>query len=385
MVSPLPGKELGTTGVERELAKLFGESLFGPWPELGQLRITAPPPRRRRRRTWLLVALVAVVATVLGMNAVIQPGLARRRADERAHFAKELRRFLKDGDLERVSRFISLVRGKQQDGPAAAELDLIVRAEAAAYRYRDADPERLRRIEPELATAFEPDASPDRLIAGLTVLSREERAAHMPELERLRSTMNDESEPFYLLATALALRGDVSAARQAWEESARLGPAWLAHRFAQAEFERHHGGTEAAAKIAGRMIKVDPQSAWSRLAITTFGSKPEADVSGSEAGRGAQSPVPVEVYCARLLEGIDAARKGELRRAQRRVQEAVDAVHAQAPFVLDAFDWLIAAHSETLARELTALPSWPVDSAVARAKAQRLANTPRPEKAEHRP
>ncbi|MBN1612542.1 MAG: hypothetical protein JW940_38285 [Polyangiaceae bacterium] len=385
MVSPPPGSERGTRGVERELAKLFGESLFGPWPELGQLPAAAPAPRRGRRWGWLVVTLVVALGIVLGTNAVIRPGLARRSSDERAHYAKELRRFLKDGDLERVSRFIDLVRGEPADRPAAAELDLIVRAEAAVYRYRDADPERLRRIEPELGAAFESGASPDRLIAGLTVLSREERAAHVTELERLQGELNKESEPFYLLATALEQRADVSGARRAWEASARLGPAWLGHRFEQAEFERRHGDPQGAARIAGRMVEVDPQSAWSELALATFGGKPGADVHGSEAGRGAQSPAPVEVFYARLLEGVDAANKGELRRAQRCLGEAVDAVHGQKPFVLDAFDWLVAAHSETLARELTASPAWPVGSAVARAKVRRLADAPRAQKAEHRP
>jgi tetratricopeptide (TPR) repeat protein len=385
MVSPPPGSDLGTRGVERELSKLFGESLFGPWPELGQLPVASPPARRRRRRTWLAIALVAALATVFGINAVIRPGLARRSLDERAHFAQELRRFLRDGDLERVSRYITLVRGGQQARPAAAHLDLVLRAEAAAYRYRDADPERLRRIEPELATAFDPNASPDRLIAALTVLSREERAARLPELERLRGKMDRDSEPFYLLATALEQRGDVSAARRAWEASARLGPAWLAHRFEQAEFERRQGDAAAAANIARRMLEVDPQSAWSRLAIDAFGSKPDAQVPASEAGRGAQSPAPVEVFYERLLEGVDAAHKGELRQAQRSLQEAVDAVHGQAPFVLDAFDWLVAAHSQALARELTASPAWPLDSPIARGKAKRLADAPSAEKAKRRP
>jgi tetratricopeptide (TPR) repeat protein len=389
MVSPPPGSELGTRGVERELAKLFGESLFGPWPELGQLPVRAPPPRRGRRRTWLVIALVAALATVFGINAVIRPGLARRSLDERAHFAQDLRRFLKDGDLERVSRYIPLVRGGQEARPAAAHLDLVVRAEAAAYRYRDADPERLRRIEPELATAFDPNASPDRLIAFLTVLSREERAARLPELERLRDKINDkmdrDSEPFYLLATALEQRGDVSAARRAWEASARLGPAWLVHRFEQADFERQQGDAATAANIARRMLEVDPQSAWSRLAIDAFGGKPDALASAHEAGRGAQTPAPVEVFYERLLEGVDAAQKGDLRQAQRSLQEAVDAVHGQAPFVLDAFDWLVAEHSQVLARELTASPAWPLDSPVARAKAKRLADAPFAEKAKRRP
>jgi tetratricopeptide (TPR) repeat protein len=385
MVSPPPGSDLGTRGVERELATLFGESLFGPWPELGALPATAPPPRRRRRRTWLVVALVALLGIVLGINAVIRPGLARRSSDERARYAGELGTFLRDGDLERVSHFIDLVRGEQKERPRASELDLIVRAEAAAYRYLDADPARLYRILPELGSAFQPNASSDRVIAALTVLSREERAEHVTALEQLRGKLDKDSELFYLLATALEQRGDVPAARRAWEESARLGPAWLGHRFEQADFEWRQGGTEAAAKLARRMVQVDPQSAWSALAMATFGGKPGPEVSGTEAGRGAQSPAPVEVYYARLVDGADAAKKGELRRAQRCLKDAVEAIHGQEPFVLDAFDWLIAVRSEALARELTASTAWPVGSAVARAKVRRWADAPPAGKAGRRP
>jgi tetratricopeptide (TPR) repeat protein len=385
MVSTPPGSELGTKGVERELAKLFGESLFGPWPELGQPPVTAPPPRRRLRWRRLLFTLVAALATALAIRTVIRPGLARRSSDEQARFARELTTFLKDGDLERVSRFITLVGGKGKLDPADPYLDLLVHAEAAAYRYRDADPERLRRIQPQLQAAFEPGATPDRLVAGLTVLSREERAARLPELERLRDKMAQRSDYYYLLATALEQRGDIAAARQAWQESARLGPAWLAHRFEQAEFERRQGNKEAAARIARRILEIDPQSAWSRLASNAFGVSTTGEVSGTEAGRGPLTPPAVQIFHARLLDGIAAARKGELANAQRCLTDAVQAVHGQAPFLLDAFDWLVAAQSEALARELTALPAWPLGSEVARAKMKRLTEAPPSVKARHSP
>lgn len=368
--------ELGTRGVERELAKLFGESLFGPWPELTQLSVTAPPPRRRRRWVWLVVSLVVLLATALGISAIIRPGLARRTSDERAHLAQDLRIFLRDGDLERVSRFIALVRQQRDSGQDNAHRELLVRADAAAYRYLDADPERLRRIQPGLAAAFEPNAAPDLVVAGFTVLSREERKAHIPRLERLRDQLSRESEVYYLLATALEQRGDITAARQAWEESARLGPAWLAHRFEQAEFERRQGNQRAAVKIVRRMVGVDPQSAWSRLATRAFGVSPDETPSQDEAGHGPQSAPPVEVFYARLLQSVAAAEKDELGQARRYLTEAAEAVHGQAPFLLDAFDWLVTAGSEALARELTALPAWPSRSETARTKARRLAEAP---------
>ena len=246
----------------------------------------------------------------------------------------------------------------------------MIRAEAAIYRYSDADPARLARIRPFLASSSE-NASPERLLASLTVLSREERAERFTWLVGLRAPLHRDPEYFYLLATAQAARGDLRAAREAWQRSAELGPAWLSHRFEQAEFERRHGDEAVARRIAGNLLRADPESTWSRLAASEFQVRAAPLASTGEGSRVPRVPPPVQVYRGELLAALRAARGDDLGAAKRHLAAALAAVHDEAPFVLDAFDWFLAADLTPLAEELTRQPAWPRDSEMARRKTAR--------------
>jgi hypothetical protein len=357
----------------RQLSRLFGESVLGAWPELDQKLGSLPPSVRRRRRwgrsVWVALAMLGVAAALAWPK---RPGLNRGNSGQRGDYAQDLAAFIGDGELERASEYVALLRGESGAlDPGDPNLDQVIRAEAAIYRYLDADPARLARIRPWLASS-PANASPERLIASLAVLSREERADKRPWLVGLRTALHGDPEFHYLLATAETARGDLQAAREAWQRSAELGPAWLGHRFEQAEFERGRGDETAARKIVGQMLRVDPDSAWSRLAASELGVQVAPIASNSDGGRVPRGPSPVEVYHDELLGALHATLASDLPAARRHVGAALAAVHGEAPFVLDAFDWLLDAELVALAQELTRLPAWPQDSEVACRKTLRL-------------
>lgn len=373
--------------VRQQVAQLFGESLFGAWPELE--RNLLKPRRRRRWRPWFYrIIFVGVLAFGFwGGQRLLQPGLQRQVDDQRGNFATELQSFLSDGDLTRAAQFLPLVRdGEASAAPLAKKptdhpgidpkdphLDLIVGAEATLFRYFDADPERLRRIRPHLEGVG--SSSPLRLIARFTILSREERAERLTEIEQLRNDQPNRNELEYLTATALEFRKEEKAAREAWERSERLGPAWLGHRFEQAWFELHQEQQTAAQKVARQILRVDPDSRWSQLAISTF--ELQNDARGQSVRGDAAAPVvaPVQIHFEKLLQSIAAGRRGDWTLAKEAVAAAAAAARDQPPFLYDAFDWLIAEKLPALARELTLLSAWPSDSPLAAAKLARLPAT----------
>jgi hypothetical protein len=373
--------------VQRQLARLFGESLFGAWPELAA---SAPMLRHRRRsfaRIWGLLGALLLVAAAWGLHALLQPGLTRQVADHRANYAQQLQTFINDGDFERAAQFLPLVVANSRvsvSGSAEApdqgnlepndeHLDLIVGTQAALYRYFDADPGRLRSIHRFLEDSGQ--ASPTRLIASFTVLSRQERAARLAELERLRNDLPNNNQLEYLLASAFSYRNDVKAARQAWENSANLGPAWLCHRFEQAYFELHQANQPAAQKLASQIVRVDPDSAWAKLSITTFELPRDAATQSVRGDAAAPVVAPVEIFFEKLQQSSQAMRRDNPGLAQQSLVAASAAIHHQAPFLFDAFDWLLADKQFELARMLTRLPEWPNEDKIAAAKLERLSAT----------
>lgn len=356
--------------IENQLAILFGQSLFGTWPELGPSLQSHNKAIRKSR--WLVRtgALVAVIGIVLLGRALVQPGMERVSNDDRAHYAEQLSAFVADGDWEHSAPLLDRVRGESNALDALdVHRDVLVHAEAALYRYFDADPRRLDRIRAHIQSNTQESLSVSRRLASLTVLSREERAAHLPELERLRTELPRDTELLYLLATAHESRGETEAAREAFNRSASLGPTWAGQRFEQALFERHQGKSEAATKVALQLIHANSDSSWSPLAAAIFNAQSEP--IGADAA--VAMPSPVQVFNAKLLQATAAFRNHSAGEAQQTLKAAVATVNGQAPFLLDAFDDLLQDQAIELARALTLEPMWPRNSAVAAAKQERLA------------
>jgi hypothetical protein len=356
--------------VESQLTILFGQSLFGNWPELGpSLR---PRHRALRKSGWLVRVgiLVGLVGIILLGRALVQPGMERVSSGDRAHYAEQLGAFVADGDWEHTAPLVDRVRGENDTLDALdVHRDVLVHAEAALYRYFDADPRRLDRIRSHIQRSTQEPLSVPRRLASLAVLSREERAAHLPELERLRTELPRDTELLYLIATAHASRGETEAAREAFNRSASLGPTWVSQRFEQALFEQRQGKPEAATKVAVQLIHSNADSSWSPLAAAVFNAQSEP--VGADAA--VAMPSPVQLFNAKLLQAAAAFRNHAASEAQQNLKAAVAAVNAQAPFLLDAFDDLLQEKATDLARALTQEPRWPRDSAVAAAKQERLA------------
>jgi hypothetical protein len=356
--------------VERQLAILFGQSLFGTWSDLSF------SVRRRdraiRKSGWLVrtVAFVAVIGIVLLGWALVQPGMERVSSDDRAHYAEQLGAFVADGDWEHSAPLVDRVRGENKFLDALdVHRDLLVHAEVALYRYFDADPKRLDGIRPHIQGNTEALLSAPRRLASFAVLSREERAAHLPAMERMRSELPRDTELLYLIATAHEFRGETEAAREAYNRSAGLGPTWVSQRFEQALFERHQGKAEAASKVAIQLIHANSDSSWSPLAAAIFNIHSEP--LGADAA--VAMPSPVQIFHAKLLQAVAVWKNHSENEARQYLTAAVTAVNAQEPFLLDAFDYLLQEQATVLARTLTLQPTWPRDSAIAAAKQERLA------------
>ncbi len=377
---PTVAADRGDSGFDRQLASLFGESVFGPWLDPGQYLGATRTTRRHGAPFRRLALLTLVLCVGAAAGWIVRAGLSRRTVEDREHVARNLASFLKEGELDRAAQFLTLLRGANAPlDPHDAHLDLMIRAEAALYRYQDADPERLARIRPYLSSVATAPASGQRILASLAVASRQERAARLALLESMRPAFDRDPEFHYLLATALEYQGDVKAARQAWDRGFELGPLWLAHRYEQAWFEARQGKAEAVSKLVGRLVLVAPESAWTGLASEQFAGARVAKPDIAPAAASAHPTPAVALYHQNLALAQAQVRAGDPIAGRRSLGQAIAAVNGQAPFVLDAFDWLVEAKAMGLARDLTAFETWPRHSELADARVARLAEP------EHRP
>ena len=365
------------SGFDRQLARLFGESLFGPWLDPGQYLDATRTTRRHGTPFRRLALLFSILCVGAATGWIVRAGLVRRTGEARTQVAHSLAAFLREGELDRAAQFLALLRGPNATlDPHDPHLDLIVRGEAALYRYQDADPARLGRIKPYLSSAATGSTSAQRILASLAVASRGERAARLAELETIRAACDRDPEFHYLLATALEHLGDVKAARQAWDRSSELGPLWLAHRYEQAWFEARQNRHEAVNKLVSSLVRVAPDSAWARLASERFGSAPAPDVAGTAPSA---HPAPaVALFHQNFASALARALGGDLVAARRSLGQTMTAINDQAPFVLDAFDWLVESKATRLANDLTAFEAWPRRSDLAAARLRRLSEPDSP-------
>jgi hypothetical protein len=350
--------------LDQQLARLYGESLFGPW--LDPAQYMAAGRRQRKPGAWgKRLAIVLLSALVLiGGVWVTRRGFSRQAAQDRAQVAKDVAAFLSEGELERLAQFLAILSPPgERLLPSDSYLDLIVQAEAVLYRYHDASRARLARIEPYLSVER---SAPKRLLARLTVASNAERLASYETLKSLQSDFAKEPELWTLMASVEAGR-DVRAARASWERSADLGPLWLPHRYLQCAFEARHRNLEAVARLGRHMAKVAPDAAWTRLALELArGSGTDTPAPERQAPAVAQYYEQLALVLERLPTG---GSPGARRQALGRAMAAVD---SGGPFILDAFDRLMDANAKELATELTAFEAWPRSNPVAQADLRRL-------------
>jgi hypothetical protein len=352
--------------VNRQLTRLFGESLFGG--RLDPLESMAATQGERRHGHWgrrlgivVLLAVVAATGTWLYRRS-----LARSAEHERAQAAKEVAAFLADGELDRLAQYLDIVLPPGQPLLASDPyLDLIVSAQAALYRYQDAAPARLARIAPYLTSN---SGKPSRLLAQLTVASLPERAESYDALASLRPSFAKDPEYHTLMATMLEQRGDAKAARDSWERSYQAGPLWLPHRFQQCAFEARQRNAVAVARITRHMAEVAPESAWTRMAHQQFARMPSAPAGTTEP----KPPSPVAQHYDELAAVFSSLATHNLASARPALGRALAAVNNQAPFVLDAFVALLATQAQDLAVEMSSYEAWPRSDRWAQAKLAEL-------------
>lgn len=360
---PSESRDSGTKPTaDRQLARLFGESLFGAW--LDPVELLASGHRERKRGRWgkrLGILLLAVLLATAGVW-VTRHGLGRRAEQERAQVAKDVAAFLAEGELDRLAQFLALLSPPGQPLSASDPyLDLIVSAEAALYRYRDAAPARLARILPFLA-------APGRLLPRLTVGARAERAAAYDQLTPLLGAHARDPEYRTLMATAEEQRRDIPSARQSWERSLEAGPLWLPHRYQQAAFEARHRHADHLGRITQHLVRVAPESPWTRLALKQFGGTPPP-LPATAAPR---PPSAVAQHHEQLGLVFASLAAGDPRSARQALERALAVVNNQPSFVLDAFDQLVEARARELALEMATFEAWPRGDRLAHAKIDEL-------------
>ncbi len=368
---PAPAPSAPTAGSDQSLApqlgRLYGETLFGAWQD--PLASIEASRRSRKRGRWAMrMGIVLLLASVAAAGTWLYGrGLARRTEQDRAQVAKDVATFLHDGELDRLAQYVAILQPPTE--PLDAQnpyLDLIVSSEAALYRYQDAAPERVARIAAHVASD---SATPARVLARLTLLSEPERAQAWDRLASLGPSLDKNPEYHTVLATVLEQRGDLKAARAAWERSAQAGPLWLPHRYLQCAFEARQGNAQAVTRVAEQMAKVAPESAWTRLALRHF-----AKTTPAPAGPSApEQPSAVGRYRDELAQVLPNLASRNLAAARPALGRALAAVQGQPPFVLDAFAMLAAAKASDLAIEMTSYEVWPRDNGWARTKAVEVA------------
>lgn len=353
-----------------QLGRLYGETLFGAWQD--PLASIEASRRSRKRGRWAMrMGIVLLLASVTAAGTWLYGrGLARRTEQDRAQIAKDVGTFLHDGELDRLAQYVAILQPPTEPLDAEAPyLDLIVSSEAALFRYQDAAPERVARIAAHIASD---SATPARILARLTLLSEPERAQAWDRLASQGPSLDKNPEYHTVLATVLEQRGDLKAARAAWERSAQAGPLWLPHRYLQCAFEARQGNAQAVARVAEQMAKVAPESAWTRMALRHF-----AKTTPAPAGMSApQQPSAVGRYHDELAQVLPNLASRNLAAARPALGRALAAVQGQPPFVLDAFAMLAAAKANDLAMEMTSYEVWPRDNSWGRTKALEIAAAP---------
>jgi hypothetical protein len=353
------------SSLDRQLARLFGESLFGPWLDPSEWMPLSG--RARKPGAWIRRIAIAFLAVVVvaGGAWLAGYGFYRHEAQERARVAKDVAAFLAEGELERLAQFLAILSPATDQLQATDPyLDLIVQAEAALYRYHDASPARLERVSRFLAAD---DGFPRRFVARMTVASLAERSAAYPRLSKLPSSLAADPEIWALLASVEEGR-NVVAARRSWERAFEAGPLWLPHRYQQCLFEARQGRTDRVARLVNHMVKVDPDSPWTHLAQSLRARSPVSAL-------GATAPA-VAQHHQQLALVFEGAHPGEVSAARRQaLGRALDAVQGGAPFVLDVFDRLMAVHAKDLAAEMTSYEAWPRDNPFAQARLEGLSVT----------
>jgi hypothetical protein len=347
--------------VDKQLARLYGESVFGPW--LDPTQTMAAGNQQRKRGSWgkrVAILLLAALVTVAGVW-ITRRGFSRQAEQDRAQVARDVAAFLAEGELERLSQFLSLLSPPVERLQATDPyLDLIVQAEAALYRYHDASPARLARIEPFLS---DNGGAAKRVLARLTVASNAERLPAYETLKGLQSSLAKDPE-FWTLIANMEEGRNIAGAHTSWERSSEVGPLWLPHRYQQCEFEARRRNGEAVTRMASHMVKVAPDSPWTQLALRL------RDGSQASAVTAVKPFPPVAQYYEQLASVFNTGASLAARR--QALGRALTAVNDSAPFVLDAFDRLMDAKAKDLATELTSFEAWPRGNPVAQAKLARL-------------
>lgn len=364
---PPESKAATESSLAPQLARLYGETLFGPWQDpLESIEASRGAHKRGRWRPKLAVLLVAAVVAAAGAW-VYRHGLSRRAEQNRAQVAKDVATFLADGELDRLAQYLSILQPPTEPLDARSpHLDLVVAAEAALYRYQDGAAERLARIAPHVSANA---GTPERRLAGMTVSSQPERIQAWETLARSGGSLDKNPEYHTVMATVLEQRGDLKAARVAWERSAQVGPLWLPHRYLQCAFEARQNNLPAVTRIAQHMIRVAPASAWTGMTLRHFAKAMTVPPGTSTP----EPPSTVAQYYDELTQALSRLSSRDLASARPALGRALAAVHGQSPFVLDAFTMLVSAKAKDLAMEMTSYEMWPRGNRWAQDKATELA------------
>ncbi len=320
-------------GFDAQTEALFGSSLFGPmndpdvlWEESGNRRGKRRRPIVRRLALAGSLSLFAVLAWW-----VIDAGLDRSVQQKRAGLAEEIELYLNQGDLQRVTRFMTELQSTRVASRKDPHSDLILRADAMLFRYLDADPQRRQRLQP-LLDRSDPQSSADRVLATALLCSRAQRLAMVDALQKAEQAQVRNPTAAYLIGTALQQAGDADGAARAFARASDRGPDNLLLLAGLANFEHWLGRDDQSQIIAEQMRDEDPKSPWTQMVSSQLTGEMKEELHD------VLPPVAYAELC--LGQALRVLKKGQGEDASSWLDRAAEAVHWQIPFLSDYADRL---------------------------------------------
>lgn len=360
---------------DRQLAALYGESLFGTWEAVaatatGSIALRWLRPAMRRQAFMLLGVLLLLVG---GLAAGARSILQRSDAKELATLADRMQQLTHGGNVEQLAELLDdpAVAQDAFTGRSGAYHKTWRRADAVLYRYYDGNPARRKRLTE--AALSGPDAF--ETVTHALLKSAPERTSVIARLgATTRST--DDPNAALLWAEALARAGNEAEARQVLEAALAREPTHLLLLTALAErFSRLRSGRRAEEALA-EMDDIRPHALWTRIghlrSAVWMRARLPAEPPLQPSERALAPTRSVAAAERAFAAAVVAERRGSRADAAAAMASVAKAVHNEPTFLIDFADRALNLGAPQLAKVLTDSAPWPTDSVAAGSVVGRL-------------
>jgi tetratricopeptide (TPR) repeat protein len=358
---------------------MLNGSLFRSKSEVIQYRAISPALLSRfgsghRTISWIRIAVAVLILAFIGASSsllVIEK--ARRDRLAIATSIQDIHDFIRLGSFGQLRQEIEEGYDTGMFNKANAELhSLAVRADATLYRYYDADPIRLTRIEQAIS-----DGTVERydlVIAKALSRSRAEQIVLFSDISN--SSKHEKADPqsaFLRGRLHISLSPSISV-EEAIEPSYRIEPSNLAHLLFSAESHHRAGEEFASQSVVDQMTDISPKSPWTILAKWTVdGNKEDQPTMSEEMKLLVDEWPPVLRAQAYQKEALRLAVAGHDLQSKKALKKAIEAIGSEPSFLIDFADQLLTHRQANLAAVTVSSEKWPEESDAAKSIIGRLA------------